>query len=390
MLNIVVCGCLFRPLASFKRQRQRRRYLRSLERFSRVSSRRTSGDALDRQSSRQTCNHEDGALPVCDLCKDVEPLSHSLIQFPTYIKNGFIHDELMSNDILRRGSQSMINLTAITAQRKITVYEDPKFSGVDITRMPRHCTDLELDIVVPKPKKRSKKEKGKTNQNHAHFSQQFIPRYRYRGNLKTSFMLSSGHSASCPDIIVHSRPKPKGSLCSCICNVFSSFMSHVHDALDFSICRSPIFMLLCFHCMLFNMSYEIPYMYIADYATDSDFDVSYLGESLLISVIGVVSTVGQIVMGYIGDRPSVNRVHFYIAMTSLAGISTVVLPQLPRTFAWLSTYCGIFGFFVSANFTLLTIILVELLGMDQLTNAYGFSSLAEGIACLIGPPIAGL
>jgi len=397
MLNIVVCGCLFRPLESFKLQRQRRRYLRSLERFSRVSSRRTSGDGLDRQSSL-TCNHDhddEGELPVCDLCKDAEPLSHSLIQFPTYLQNGLLHDELMLQSFPRRCSQSLVNLSA---DQKVATYaefrqkENDPYS-VAVVAVPQCVEQEELQMIKFK---RTKKPKPEQPKKQAHFNEQYIPRYRadiiYRGSLlKSGFLLSNGHSASCPDIIIHTRPKHKDGLCTRLRNALPDVVSHVRDALDFSIFKSPIFLLFCVHCMLYNMSYEIPYMYIADYASeaDSDLEVSYLGESLLISVIGIVSTFGQVVMGYIGDRPSVNRVQFYVAMTCFAGVATFVVPLLPMTFAWLATYCGVFGFFVSANFTLVTIILVELLGMDQLTNAYGFVSLAEGIACLVGPPIAG-
>ena len=58
-------------------------------------------------------------------------------------------------------------------------------------------------------------------------------------------------------------------------------------------------------------------------------------------------------------------------------------------FVMLSLYSGVLGFFISGNYALTTIILVELLGMEKLTNAYGLIMLGEGISNLIGPPIAG-
>lgn len=93
-------------------------------------------------------------------------------------------------------------------------------------------------------------------------------------------------------------------------------------------------------------------------------------------------------MGYLGDRSWVNCLYFYITMITISGLATLVVPAL-TTFASLAAYCAVFGFFISANFALTTIIVVELLGMDQLTNAYGFISLAEGLANLVGPPFAG-
>ena len=48
----------------------------------------------------------------------------------------------------------------------------------------------------------------------------------------------------------------------------------------------------------------------------------------------------------------------------------------------------LFGF-CSAFVILKTIVLVELLGLDMLTSAFGLLGLYEGIACLITTPIAG-
>jgi MFS transporter, MCT family, solute carrier family 16 (monocarboxylic acid transporters), member 14 len=93
-------------------------------------------------------------------------------------------------------------------------------------------------------------------------------------------------------------------------------------------------------------------------------------------------------MGYVGDRPEVNSLHFYVAMTTVAGVSTLIVPAL-SSFNLLAVYCAVFGFFISANYALTTIILVSLLGIERLTNAFGVVSMAGGIAILIGPPLAG-
>jgi len=94
-------------------------------------------------------------------------------------------------------------------------------------------------------------------------------------------------------------------------------------------------------------------------------------------------------MGYVGDRPEVNTLHFYVAMTAIAGIATLLVPAI-TSFISLAVYCSMFGFFISANYALTTIILVSLLGIDRLTNAFGLVSMAGGIAILVGPPLAGM
>lgn len=50
---------------------------------------------------------------------------------------------------------------------------------------------------------------------------------------------------------------------------------------------------------------------------------------------------------------------------------------------------GLFGLFIAANYALTSIILVELISLDRFTNAYGLLLLVQGIANLVGPPLAG-
>lgn len=50
---------------------------------------------------------------------------------------------------------------------------------------------------------------------------------------------------------------------------------------------------------------------------------------------------------------------------------------------------GFFGFFIAANYSLTSIILVQLITIDRFTNAYGLLLLVQGVANLIGPPMAG-
>lgn len=55
----------------------------------------------------------------------------------------------------------------------------------------------------------------------------------------------------------------------------------------------------------------------------------------------------------------------------------------------LSILSGLFGLFIAANYALTSIILVELISLERFTNAYGLLLLVQGIANLIGPPLAG-
>lgn len=52
-------------------------------------------------------------------------------------------------------------------------------------------------------------------------------------------------------------------------------------------------------------------------------------------------------------------------------------------------YASTFGFTVGAYVGLTSVILVDLLGLSRLTNAFGLLLLFQGVASFLGPPIAG-
>lgn len=56
---------------------------------------------------------------------------------------------------------------------------------------------------------------------------------------------------------------------------------------------------------------------------------------------------------------------------------------------WLRFYAGVFGVTAGVYVSLTSVLLVDLLGLEKLTNAFGLILLFQGVATLVGPPIVG-
>lgn len=69
--------------------------------------------------------------------------------------------------------------------------------------------------------------------------------------------------------------------------------------------------------------------------------------------------------------------------------SATFISAFCTSFYSLAIYGTVFGFTIGAYVGLTSVILVDLLGLDKLTNAFGLLLLFQGIASLVGPPIAG-
>ncbi|CAD1474200.1 unnamed protein product, partial [Heterotrigona itama] len=96
-----------------------------------------------------------------------------------------------------------------------------------------------------------------------------------------------------------------------------------------------------------------------------------------------------ILLGWAGDRAWVNASIVYAVCMALCGAVTALIPMVVGSYYALCAISGAFGLFIGANYSLTSIILVELITLERFTNAYGLLLLVQGVANLMGPPLAG-
>lgn len=150
----------------------------------------------------------------------------------------------------------------------------------------------------------------------------------------------------------------------------------------------------------------------------------------LISVLGIANTVGRVGFGVLSSIPRMNAVlinnislticgavtlfsgvvqtsSYQFLYASIFGITIGMYKKLRiNYFSFFSLFLFFFLFFcvistyklnnkifkilLTACFaSLRTIIVVDLLGLEKLTNAFGLLLLFQGVAAVIGPPLAG-
>ena len=384
MFNVIACGLLFRPPAG--------------------AGRSPRGDASTSESSSESVRP---ATPVsCQPAtddtfaldrEDQHELTHSLLTFPTYLRSD---PDAVATD-LPKGVDDRELCDILKEHHRQEEGRSHTDGAVHTNGNARRRTMPNSRTNVRKHN--SKRGSCKTG---GGLGQHSLPMDRkdvfYHGSLLTSGRPigsgggGGGRWVSCPDIVLpvraearnvseqDSSPRRRGLL-----NAFRISREAKHimsEMLDASILRSRVFMLFCVSNILLYSAYDVPYVYTPVKAVRTG--ISSQRASFLVSVIGITSTAGQVIIGYLGDHQCINTLLLYNALTSVTGVATMAVPLL-RGYAALAIYCSVFGFFISANYALTTIIIVNLLGMDKLTNAYGIVMLAEGLANVIGPPLAG-
>ncbi|CAK9831475.1 Monocarboxylate transporter 5 [Anthophora retusa] len=160
----------------------------------------------------------------------------------------------------------------------------------------------------------------------------------------------------------------------------------LQEKLDISVLKDPVFILFTFSNFCTSIGFYVPYVYVLPQAEEQG--INKKDASYLLAVIGIANTVGRIILGYVSDKPWVNRLLIYNLCLTICGISTI-LSTFCTSFTSFILYSSMFGFTSGAYVGLTSVILVDLLGLNRLTNAFGQLLLFQGFASLLGPPIAG-
>jgi len=148
-----------------------------------------------------------------------------------------------------------------------------------------------------------------------------------------------------------------------------------------------VFLLVVVADAMAVMALYIPYSFLGGVAEAKD--VSPDLTALLISCIGLGSVVGRLLAGWLCDQPWVHPLSLTRAALALAA-------PIPFLLAWVDhfwMFAGLallFGFLTGQWISTTSPLLVKLLGISQLSQAFGLLTAVRGAASLASPPLAGL
>lgn len=112
------------------------------------------------------------------------------------------------------------------------------------------------------------------------------------------------------------------------------------EMMDFSLLKSPIFMLICLSNILAFAGFYVPFVYTNARALELGIEPN--SAAMLLSVIGIANTVSRVATGWICDRPDVNSLLVNNICLLIAGVSTMMVP-LCTSYLSLIIYCTTFG-----------------------------------------------
>ncbi|XP_060584274.1 monocarboxylate transporter 13-like [Ruditapes philippinarum] len=137
---------------------------------------------------------------------------------------------------------------------------------------------------------------------------------------------------------------------------------------------------------LIELALNVPFTFLPDMMLQRGFQKQ--DSVWMLFVIGLVSTVSRIVIGFIADLRFINRVKLCNSIVVLNGIIVVCCPFCFNYASFLA-FSILFGFSAGSSSSLRYVLVPDLFGVDMIADLYGLNMFFCAFAAFVGLPKAG-
>lgn len=191
-------------------------------------------------------------------------------------------------------------------------------------------------------------------------------------NIPKEVMLVEEISPSSPK-----KTKNKNDFVTC-CEFFQN--------LNFSLFKSINFCLLMLSFFFLTYSYHSIFIILPSYGREQGLTIHQ--SMFLIPAFGGVDVLGRLISGFINDKCVIRRKEIFILYVLCHGVGYLLIPQF-HNFTSILSWCIAFGIFTGGFNGTFVIILVDCVGIEQLSSAWGINCLVVSISMLINPVLSG-
>eukprot|EP01087_Luapelamoeba_hula_P013282 TRINITY_DN3798_c0_g1_i6.p1 TRINITY_DN3798_c0_g1~~TRINITY_DN3798_c0_g1_i6.p1 ORF type:complete len:248 (-),score=18.15 TRINITY_DN3798_c0_g1_i6:2-745(-) len=149
--------------------------------------------------------------------------------------------------------------------------------------------------------------------------------------------------------------------------------------------KDRVFQLIFVMGALEAYSVLVPFYHIVAYAEDAG--ISHSLAAWILSTMGIASTMGRVILGWIGDQTS------HLLMLKLSGLMlTVAMAIWPflSSAGLLLAFGFTFGLFAGSFIAVLPVVLAQLFGVERMASVTGIVYSGFAIGNLFGPPVTGM
>ncbi|KAM7537440.1 hypothetical protein Aperf_G00000061611 [Anoplocephala perfoliata] len=157
--------------------------------------------------------------------------------------------------------------------------------------------------------------------------------------------------------------------------------------MDLSLLKSFSFSMYCLASIIAVMGVYVPLFFVCDIA--DSFNIPKSQSAYLLTAYGAASVFSRLACSWAAGFPNVSSTLLCAVALLLSAAATCIIPYWGSLVGQMLLMI-VFGAALSPFFSLTSIILCDILGLEALTNAYGIVVMVRGISSTIGSPIAGM
>ncbi|XP_032168199.1 monocarboxylate transporter 9 isoform X2 [Mustela erminea] len=150
--------------------------------------------------------------------------------------------------------------------------------------------------------------------------------------------------------------------------------------------KNKVFSALFIAIFLFDIGGFPPSLLMEDVARSSNVKEEELIMPL-ISIIGIMTAVGKLLLGILADFKWINTLYLYVATLISMGLALCAIP-FAKSYVTLAILSGILGF-LTGNWSIFPYVTTKTVGIEKLAHAYGILMFFAGLGNSLGPPIVG-
>ncbi|XP_075391088.1 monocarboxylate transporter 9 isoform X2 [Tenrec ecaudatus] len=150
--------------------------------------------------------------------------------------------------------------------------------------------------------------------------------------------------------------------------------------------RNKVFSSLFIAILLFDIGGFPPSLLMEDVARSSNVkEEDFIMP--LISIIGIMTAVGKLLLGILADFKWINTLYLYVVTLITMGLALCAIP-FAKSYATLAILSAILGF-LTGNWSIFPYVTTKTVGIEKLAHAYGILMFFAGLGNSLGPPIIG-
>ncbi len=149
---------------------------------------------------------------------------------------------------------------------------------------------------------------------------------------------------------------------------------------------NTLFMSITVQAAIVWFAIIIFYVHIAAYLQYSGFTKDQAAVTM--SVMGISNCVGRPIWGGLNQYHRFTAIMIYFICFLLTSVSVIVLP-LVHSFTWIVLCATVFGLFSGSSSVLIPAIIVEALGLEHFSLAFGYHYTIISLVSVTGGPVAG-